>query len=44
MDYLDQTAKYRIFRDLWTIRTVLLPRASVPALRFPERYGFATGS
>lgn len=39
--YLDQTLSYRIFRDLWAIRTVMLPRTALPALRDPERYGFA---
>ncbi len=41
VDYLDQTRSYRIFRDLWAIRTVLLPKASLPPLEKPEVYGFA---
>ena len=40
VDYLDQTGKYRVFRDLWAVRTVLLPRSRVPALRAAELYGF----
>jgi tryptophan 2,3-dioxygenase len=28
------------FRDLWAVRTVLLPRSRVPALRAAELYGF----
>ncbi|WP_235429762.1 tryptophan 2,3-dioxygenase family protein [Xanthomonas sp. GPE 39] len=32
--YLDQTAlQYRIFSDLWTVRSLLLPTASLPPLR-----------
>lgn len=41
VDYLDKTANYRVFRDLWAIRTVLLPRDRVPPLEQPELYGFA---
>ena len=37
--YLDQTAlKYRIFTDLWEVRTVLLRRELVPPLRNPDAY------
>lgn len=42
VDYLDKTASYRVFRDLWAIRTVLLPRDRVPELRSPELYGFVS--
>lgn len=41
VDYLDQTARYRIFGELWTVRTLLLPRDDLPALQRPELYGFA---
>jgi tryptophan 2,3-dioxygenase len=41
VDYLDRTAAYRIFTELWTVRTLLLPRQALPALRAPELYGFA---
>jgi tryptophan 2,3-dioxygenase len=41
VDYLDATTKYRIFKDMWAIRTMLLPRTALPALRHPERYDFA---
>jgi len=41
VDYLDKTTSYRIFRDLWAIRTVLLPRDLVPPLENPAFYGFA---
>ena len=41
VDYLDSTAlKYRIFRDLWAIRTLQIRRASAPKLRHPEFYDF----
>ena len=38
--YLDKTLSYRVFVDLWAIRTALLPPASLPPLEQPERYGF----
>jgi tryptophan 2,3-dioxygenase len=40
VDYLEQTLKYRIFTDLWTVRTILLPRTALPALDDPGYYGF----
>lgn len=31
VDYLDQTAlRYRVFTDLWTVRSLLLRKSSVP--------------
>ncbi len=45
VDYLDQTAlQYRIFRDLWAIRTIQIRRAAAPELRNPDFYGFREGS
>jgi tryptophan 2,3-dioxygenase len=41
VDYLDRTTKYRIFTELWAVRTLLLPRVAVPELRGAELYGFA---
>jgi len=41
VDYLDATTKYRVFRELWTVRTILLPKRAVPPLEHAERYGFA---
>lgn len=41
VNYLDKTGQYRVFRDLWAIRTVLLPADQLPALERPEVYGFA---
>jgi len=41
VDYLDQTAlRYRIFRDLWAVRTMLLPRALVDEPHDAGFYGF----
>ena len=41
VEYLDQTLQYRIFVELWSARTMLLPRSALPALRNPGFYGFA---
>jgi tryptophan 2,3-dioxygenase len=40
VEYLEQTLKYRIFTDLWTVRTILLPRSGVPELENADYYGF----
>lgn len=41
VDYLDQTAlRYRIFRDVWAVRTLLVRQAELPALERAESYGF----
>ncbi|MDG1491182.1 MAG: tryptophan 2,3-dioxygenase family protein [Planctomycetota bacterium] len=41
VEYLDKTAiEYRIFKDIWAVRTVLLPLEDVPPLRDPSFYGF----
>ncbi len=41
VDYLDQTAlRYRIFADLWAVRTLLLKKPSVPAIEHSEEYRF----
>jgi tryptophan 2,3-dioxygenase len=42
VDYLDQTTHYRIFGELWAVRTILLPKDALPALQRPEVYGFAS--
>src|SRR5690606_32653998 len=37
--YLDETAlRYRIFDDLWEVRTILLREQVVPSLENPEDY------
>jgi tryptophan 2,3-dioxygenase len=41
VDYLDETARYRIFSELWVVRTLLLPRAVLPPLQQPAVYLFA---
>ena len=41
VDYLDATTKYRIFGDLWGVRTILLKPELRPALQNGEMYGFA---
>jgi tryptophan 2,3-dioxygenase len=41
VDYLDETTRYRIFTELWAVRTLLVPRSAVPPLRHPEVYTFA---
>jgi tryptophan 2,3-dioxygenase len=40
VDYLDETAKMRVFSDLWAIRTVLLRQDQVPPLAQAAFYGF----
>ncbi|MCC6556527.1 MAG: tryptophan 2,3-dioxygenase [Polyangiaceae bacterium] len=41
VEYLDQTAlRYRVFGDLWTVRTLLLRKPSVPPIEHAEDYGF----
>ncbi len=42
VDYLDQTTSIRIFTDLWTVRTLLLPTYRLPAVHSTDFYGFAT--
>ncbi len=44
VDYLDSTAlAYRIFRDLWAVRTLQVPHEAAPELENPGFYGFAQG-
>jgi tryptophan 2,3-dioxygenase len=44
VDYLDSTAlRYRIFHELWGVRTVLIRAEDLPALECPERYGLSAG-
>lgn len=41
VDYLDNTAmKYRIFKDVWAARTLLLRKQALPKLKHAESYGF----
>jgi tryptophan 2,3-dioxygenase len=41
VDYLDATTKYRIFGDLWGVRTILVKVELRPTLLNGEIYGFA---
>jgi tryptophan 2,3-dioxygenase len=41
VDYLDQTAnRYRIFGDVWAVRTLLLRKAAVPAIDNADDFRF----
>lgn len=41
VDYLEQTAvRYRIFRDVWAVRTLLVQKAELPPLENAQAYGF----
>jgi tryptophan 2,3-dioxygenase len=40
VDYLDQTTRIRIFTDLWSVRTILLPRKLLPEVSNSDFYGF----
>ena len=41
VDYLEMTLKYRIFTDLWAVRTLLVKRDILPDVENVEFYGFA---
>jgi tryptophan 2,3-dioxygenase len=44
VEYLDATAlRYRVFRELWAVRTLLVRAEDLPPLENPEIYGFAGG-
>ena len=40
VDYLDMTTKYRVFIDLWSVRSVLLKKEALPTLKNPDFYEF----
>jgi len=42
VDYLDATTKYRIFVDLWAVRTLLVKRGALPGMDNAEFYGFTS--
>lgn len=42
VEYLDKTTRARIFGDLWTVRTLLMPKQRVPALNHPDHYRFVS--
>jgi tryptophan 2,3-dioxygenase len=44
VDYLDETAlRYRVFRDLWAVRTMNVRAAAAPELENPDYYAFRVG-
>jgi tryptophan 2,3-dioxygenase len=44
VDYLDQTAlRYRIFRDLWATRTLLVRKSALPPVETPDAYVLGVG-
>ena len=40
VDYLDMTTKYRVFVDLWTVRSILIKKEALPELKNKEFYEF----
>ena len=40
VDYLDMTTKYRVFIDLWTVRSILIKRESLPEIKNSIFYEF----
>jgi tryptophan 2,3-dioxygenase len=40
VDYLDMTTKYRVFIDLWSVRSILIKKESLPILKNPKFYEF----
>ncbi|MCA9692186.1 MAG: tryptophan 2,3-dioxygenase [Myxococcales bacterium] len=45
VEYLDQTAlRYRVFHDLWSVRTLLIRREALPPLDGASAYGFVSGT
>jgi tryptophan 2,3-dioxygenase len=41
VDYLDATSRYRIFKDLWAVRTILVKPQLRPPLENAEFYGYS---
>ena len=40
VDYLDMTTKYRVFIDLWSVRSILIKKSALPELQNSEFYDF----
>ena len=40
VDYLDATTAYRVFVDLWAVRTMLVKRSALPEVNNASFYGF----
>lgn len=44
VDYLDQTAlRYRIFHDVWAVRTILIRAEALPPVERPDAYALGVG-
>ncbi len=41
VEYLDKTTEMRVFTELWTVRTLLLPKRELPPLESAGFYAFA---
>ena len=44
VDYLDATSQYRIFKDLWGVRTILVKPQERPTLHNAGFYGYTADS
>lgn len=40
VDYLDMTTKYRVFVDLWAVRSILIKKEALPELKNKDFYEF----
>ena len=40
VDYLDMTTKFRVFIDLWLVRSILVKKERLPSLKNPDFYEF----
>ncbi len=40
VDYLDMTTKYRVFVDLWTVRSILIKKDALPRIKNKDFYEF----
>ena len=40
VDYLDMTTKYRVFVDMWSVRSILIKKEALPELKNKEFYEF----
>lgn len=42
VEYLEATSRYRVFKDLWAVRTILVKPQQRPALKEAEFYGYSS--
>ena len=40
VDYLDMTTKYRVFIDLWAVRSILIKKVALPTIKNKDFYEF----